>query len=160
MNKKLLWAAAITGSLGLQQCKTSQPTVTPTSIPSTENIAADPSLAAADMDEKLAKYTSVRLSTNLSKLSGEHKQMIPLLIEAAEIMDRLFWFEAYGHQDSLLQVANNGQLEKYIGINYGPWDRLEGNVPFVEGVGQKPAGANFYPADMSKEEFEKLEPAR
>src|SRR5690606_24734037 len=38
--------------------------------------------------------------------------------------------------------------------NYGPWDRLAGNRPFVPGVGDKPPGANFYPADMGREEFE------
>ena len=43
---------------------------------------------------------------------------------------------------------------RYIEINYGPWDRLRGDGPFVDGVGAKPAGANFYPADMTVEEFE------
>ncbi|MEL7341039.1 MAG: Zn-dependent hydrolase, partial [Bacteroidota bacterium] len=41
----------------------------------------------------------------------------------------------------------------YALINYGPWDRLDGDAPFVAGVGDKPLGANFYPADMTKEEF-------
>jgi hypothetical protein len=41
-----------------------------------------------------------------------------------------------------------------VAWNYGPWDRLDGNAPFVEGVGPKPAGANFYPADVTKEEVE------
>jgi hypothetical protein len=155
MNKKLFWTAAIlAGGLSLQHCGTSSSRTSETVSTSPETAAAETSLASANMEEKLAKYTRVRLSSDLSTLSGEHKQMIPLLIEAAEIMDRLFWFEAYGRKDSLLQVANDEQLEEYIGINYGPWDRLEGNEPFVEGAGPKPAGANFYPADMTKEEFE------
>jgi len=41
-----------------------------------------------------------------------------------------------------------------VEINYGPWDRLDGNIPFIDGVGSKPTGANFYPKDMTKEEFE------
>ena len=44
----------------------------------------------------------------------------------------------------------------FVMINYGPWERLNGNEPFIEGFGNKPAGANYYPVDMSKEEFEKL----
>ncbi len=44
--------------------------------------------------------------------------------------------------------------KKFVEINYGPWDRLDGNKPFVEGLGAKPLGANFYPMDMTKEEFE------
>ena len=107
------------------------------------------------IDQKLEKYTPVRLTTDLSLLSGEHKKMIPILIEAAKIMDSLFWYEAYGRKDSLLQVVDDEKLKEFIRINYGPWDRLAGDEPFVAGVGAKPAGANFYPADMSKEEFEK-----
>jgi len=44
--------------------------------------------------------------------------------------------------------------KKLIKINYGVWDRLDGDKVFVEGIGSKPKGANFYPKDMTKEEFE------
>ena len=43
--------------------------------------------------------------------------------------------------------------KEFVEINYGPWDRLKADKPFVKGVGEKPAGANFYPVDMTKEEF-------
>ena len=49
------------------------------------------------------------------------------------------------------------RIIEHFNINYGPWDRLEDNTPFVEEVGPKPAGANFYPSDMTKEEFEAAE---
>ena len=152
MKKCFLWAAALFTSLSLQHCQSpgSQSGGAAQEIP-----AGD--LAAADMEEKLAKYKEVRLTADLSSLSGAHKQMIPLLIEAGKIMDRLFWYEAYGRKDSLLQLVEDPQLAKYIHINYGPWDRLEGNEPFVGGVGPKPPGANFYPADMTKAEFEAAE---
>ena len=42
----------------------------------------------------------------------------------------------------------------FFAVNFGPWDRLDGNAPFVQGVGPKPEGAGFYPRDMTKEEFE------
>ncbi|WP_017731519.1 dipeptidyl-peptidase 3 family protein [Nafulsella turpanensis] len=151
MKKPLLWMAALALCGSLQHC---QQTGNSTEKDLAENESTTAPLATADMDEKLDKYTSVQLTADLEKLSPQHKQMIPLLIEAAKIMDSLFWYEAYGRRDSLLQVVEDEQLEEYIGINYGPWDRLEGNEPFVAGVGEKPAGANFYPADMTKEEFE------
>ncbi len=110
-----------------------------------------------DIDKKLEKYVSVRLTTDTDALSSRRKQMIPVLIEAAKIMDELFWYEAYGKKDSLLDVLSNEKLERYAQINYGPWDRLEGNAPFIARVGPKPAGANFYPADMTKEEFQAAE---
>lgn len=101
----------------------------------------------------LKKYTSVKLTADLSVLSDNQKKMIPVLIEVGKIMDELFWFEAYGKRDSLLGALTNEKAKQFVRINYGPWDRLANNEPFIEGVGAKPAGANFYPADMTKEEF-------
>ena len=106
------------------------------------------------MEQKLADYKSVKLTTDLSALSESEKAMIPKLIEAAQIMDQLFWYEAYGKKDSLLSATADEATKQYIKINYGPWERLDDNNPFLEGVGTKPAGSNFYPTDMIKEEFE------
>lgn len=97
-------------------------------------------------------YTSVRLETDLP-LSEAHENMIPLLIEAAREMDAVFWKQAYGEPAPLLD-ALEGDLRRFAEVNYGPWDRLDGNEPFIETAGPKPAGANFYPADLTKEEFE------
>ena len=69
-------------------------------------------------------------------------------------MNGIFWQQAYGNADSLLASITDEAAGRYAMINYGPWDRLDDNRPFIEGVGPKPAGANFYPADMTKEEFE------
>ena len=101
----------------------------------------------------LDKYTAVRLDAPLDHLSDQQKQMVAFLIEAANRMNELFWYEAYGQRDSLLNTKINPPTREFIDINYGPWDRLNGNEPFVEGVGPKPPGANFYPTDMTKEEF-------
>ena len=100
------------------------------------------------------KYTRVRLDPSLDHLSDQQRQMVAVLVEAADRMNELFWYEAYGHRDSLMATLTDRGTEAYVDINYGPWDRLDGNKPFIEGVGSKPAGANFYPADMTKEEFE------
>lgn len=116
-----------------------------------------PPPAVAPIDAKLAKYVTVRLTTDMSALSEKQKQMIPLLIKAGNIMNQLFWYEAYGNGAELMGSIKDEKLRRYVEINYGPWDRLEGNAPFVEGVGAKPAGANFYPTDMSKEEFDAAE---
>ena len=107
----------------------------------------------ATMQERLAKYTPVRLTADLSALSPRERQMIPLLIDAARAMDRVFWLEAYGPPEPLIKTARTAETQRFIEINYGPWDRLDGNAPFVAGVGPKPKGANFYPADMDTAEF-------
>lgn len=111
-------------------------------------------LATNSADSLLNKYTTVRLSADLSALDENQKEMIPLLISAAHEMDSIFWIEAYGKRDSLLNTIADPSLRRFVEINYGPWDRLNGNEPFVQGVGPKPAGANFYPADMTPAEFE------
>ncbi len=108
----------------------------------------------SEIEQKLDNYTSVRLTTDLSHLSDGQKQLIRTLIKASEIMDDMFWYEAYGNRDQLLSNITDKAARKYTMINYGPWDRLANNEPFIEGFGEKPAGANFYPADMTKEEFE------
>jgi hypothetical protein len=110
---------------------------------------------ATDLQQKLGMYTTVRLTADLSGLSEKERQMIPLLIEAGNIMDELFWYEAYGKKDSLLNALTDDAARQFVMINYGPWDRLNNNEPFIPGVGPKPDAANFYPHDMTKEEFEK-----
>ncbi len=100
------------------------------------------------------EYITVPLTTDLSKLSENQKKMVPILIEAAKIMDDLFWDEAYGKRDSLMQALNDDAAKKFVEYNYGPWDRLDDNEPFIPGVHEKPAGANFYPANITKAEFE------
>jgi hypothetical protein len=100
------------------------------------------------------KYTTVSLTTDLSVLSDAQKQMLPLLLDAAEVMDDAFWLQAYpGDRESFL-AGLDGDKRRFAEINYGPWDRLDGNLPFIDGVGDKPPGANLYPTDISKEELE------
>ncbi len=108
----------------------------------------------SDAEALLATYTPVTLDADLAGLTEKERQMIPILIQAAKLMDEMFWYEAYGDRNELLAETTDAALERYININYGPWDRLDGNAPFLPGVGAKPAGANFYPPDMTKDEFE------
>nr|WP_285817822.1 Zn-dependent hydrolase [Echinimonas agarilytica] len=100
-------------------------------------------------------YTSVPLTADLSHLSANQKQMIALLIEASEIMDDLFWQQAFNqNKDDFLAAIADADVRRFAEINYGPWDRLNADMPFIEGFGKKPLGASFYPADMEKAEFE------
>jgi len=99
-------------------------------------------------------YAPFELTTDLNVLTAKEKQMIPILIEAANLMDEMFWQEAYGMKDSLIKSLNNELIKNFVKLNYGPWDRLNEDKPFIEGVGEKPGGANFYPKDITKEEFE------
>ncbi|MFQ5550845.1 MAG: hypothetical protein ACE5FJ_06370, partial [Gemmatimonadales bacterium] len=106
-------------------------------------------------DPGVDQYATFRLTTDLAQLSATEREMLPHLIAAAELMDDLFWRQAYGgDRDELLTAARSPEEREYLLINYGPWDRLDADAPFVPGVGPKPAGANFYPSDMTRDEFE------
>jgi hypothetical protein len=105
-------------------------------------------------DSLLAQYDTVKLTADLSHLSDSDRQMLPLLIQAAQEMDSIFWLETAGPVDSVLGAINDPDLKRLARINYGPWERLNNDRPFVPGVGPKPAGARFYPADMTKAEFD------
>ncbi len=100
-------------------------------------------------------YADFELTADLSHLSDSQREMIAVLIEASDIMDDLFWRQALNddYADWLASVGDD-DTRRFAELNYGPWDRLANDAPFVAGFGDKPLGANFYPADMSKEEFE------
>ena len=100
-------------------------------------------------------YAEFELTADLSHLSASQREMIGVLIEASRIMDDLFWRQAFRDDYSgwLASIAD-GDARRFADLNYGPWDRLANDAPFIKGFGPKPLGANFYPADMSKEEFE------
>jgi hypothetical protein len=107
------------------------------------------------VDERLDIYEKVKLTTNINDLSVSERQILPLLIQAAKVMDDLYWKQVYPQRDSLLNTIRDEKTKSFIWINYGPWDRLNGDKPFVAGVGRKPDGLNFYPAGMTKQALEK-----
>ena len=98
-------------------------------------------------------YTDYQLSSDLDHLSDNQKKMISILIDASKIMDEIYWLQAYGSKDQLPDFKGDARAKAFFEKNYGPWDRLDGDKPFLGGIEAKPLGAGFYPADMSKEEF-------
>ena len=111
--------------------------------------------AIAEVAARPDIYAEFTLTADLSFLSDRQREMIGLLIEASQVMDDLFWRQAYGdgYQDWLVSIGVDEE-RRFAELNYGPWDRLDDDKSFIDGVGDKPLGANFYPTDMSKEEFE------
>jgi hypothetical protein len=102
----------------------------------------------------LARYTTVPLVADTTALTPAERRMLPLLIAAANEMNDIYWDQAYGSRDSLLGVIGDSATRRFAEINYGPWDRLDEDRPFVAGVGPKPDGANLYPHDITRPEFD------
>ncbi len=109
-----------------------------------------------EMKSLVEMYTPFELTADLSYLSDNEKEMVKVLFEASAIMNQIYWRQAYGPNEELLEGLNENAL-KFVDINYGPWNRLDNNAPFIEGAGPKPTGANFYPKDMTADEFEAWE---
>ena len=120
--------------------------------------AAPPETAAPAVSKSEPRpevYADFVLTAELDHLSDNQREMIKVLIEASDIMDGLFWRQAYGDgYEAWLASIDVERARRFAELNYGPWDRLADEAPFIDGVGAKPLGANFYPDDMTREEFE------
>lgn len=108
----------------------------------------------SEIQRKVEEFASFKLTTDLSVLTPAEKKLLPYLFEAAQIMDEIYWTQTYGDKNQLQTYATDSAILKFIDINYGPWERLNDNKSFVAGIGARPAGATFYPLDMTKAEFE------
>lgn len=135
-----------------------KPTDDNTHILPVADISADKDVSLSlipEYNNRLNIYFPVTLSANLSHLSDNQKQMLAVLIEASVIMDDLFWQQAFGQDKNVfLSHISDPKVRNFAEINYGPWDRLNGDQPFLSNTDEKLLGAEFYPADMTKAEFE------
>jgi peptidase M49-like protein len=124
-------------------------------------IAAEPRAVAPDIKERVAKLPRTVIDYDHSLLNANEKQVVGKLIEASKDIDEIFWRMVSEENPALrkeLQSHPNPYVLPFFDIMKGRWDRLEGNEPVIGplgAAGQKPEGAAFYPADMTKEEFEK-----
>ncbi len=102
-------------------------------------------------------YSKVALDMDISHLSERQREMISILIDAGEITDDLFWRQVWGDKEALLSSIDDPATRTFAEVNYGPWDRLDADKPFIPEFGERPAGARYYPEDMTKEEFDAWE---
>jgi hypothetical protein len=145
----IYFSLAITGTLFLSGC-------TGDTKSNTDNgIVVERDSLNEYVAQRLPIYERVKLTSNINDLSVNDRKILPLLIQAAEIMDDLYWKQAYPQRDSLMATIKDEKTREFVNINYGPWDRLNNEKPFVAGVGAKPEGASFYPYGITKEEIEK-----
>jgi hypothetical protein len=116
-----------------------------------------PTAAVSDVQTRLRKLATVRLTADLAALSPAERQMLPLLIDAASEMDGLYWQQSWG-QRQLLQDSLTGQpeLQRLVDYNFGPWDKLDDFRPLVSGTGPRPKGGRLYPTDVTAAELDAL----
>ncbi len=149
MKTKILVTAILLASL-LTACEKDSPAVTAAPV----GTAAVTVPVEAEAPSRFDIYAEVGLTADLSHLSDNQRQMIGLLIDAGKITDDIFWQQVWGDKDELLNSIEDPKMRRFALYNYGPWDRLAADQPFIESYGPRPPGARFYPEDMSKAEFE------
>jgi len=111
----------------------------------------------SEIQQKVEEYAPFTLTTDLSVLSDKERQLIPIFIQIAEIMDDLYWEQYFGAENrAALDTLSDPWVKEFALIQYGAWDRLGEEKPFVPGYGARPLGCNFYPLDMTAEEYEAL----
>ncbi len=117
---------------------------------------------APDIRERLAKLPRTPIDFDRSLLDAKETQVAQKLIEASRYMNDIFLVQVSQSNPDLYQrLSAAGQGDPVarwalalFDVHKGPWDRLRENEPFI-GKNRKPPGAGFYPADMSKEEFDR-----
>jgi hypothetical protein len=121
----------------------------------TQREAGDPELAG-----KIRRFSPTVLTANTARLSPGDRQALNKIIEAAKLLDPLFLRQVWSGNEALHEKlkADRSQVGRqrlhYFLINDGPWSRLDNNEPFIQGVPrEKPPQANFYPDDITKDEF-------
>lgn len=116
---------------------------------------------ADELNQMAARFAPVNLEVDLSALSAGDKKALAKLIEAGKIVNHLFMQQFWSGDLALYQKLQQDTTPlgkarlHYFWINKGPWSEIDEHKAFLPGVpAKKPAGANFYPEDMTKEEFE------
>jgi hypothetical protein len=123
-------------------------------------MAAIPNLD--QLRQMAARFAPAVLKVDTSKLADGDRRALAKLIEAAYVIDDIFLTQFWSGNHSLLDQLEKDRSElgrerlNYFWLNKGPWSAIDEHEAFLPGVpARKPMGANFYPADMTKEEFEK-----
>lgn len=119
------------------------------------------------LQDKINKFVPVEIQYNEDLLDDREKAVLENLYKASKIIDELFLEQVYSKNieirtellskieaetDSDIKLKNELELELFK-IMFGPFNRLDDDKPFM-GDSEKPLGANYYPDDMTKEEFE------
>jgi hypothetical protein len=114
-------------------------------------------------------FAPVEIGADLSDLPTSERLALAHIVDAARVMDGLFLQQVWAGNPSLLlsllgdqNVTGKARLDFFL-LNKGPWSRIEDNRSFVPGAPDKPAGANFYPPDATRDEvaawFDRLDGA-
>jgi hypothetical protein len=114
---------------------------------------------AAELNQKIRRFAPTVMTANTARLSPNDRKALQKIIAAAKLYDDLYLHQIWSGNQSMLKKlqADKSPLGRlrlhYFRINQGPWSQLDDNEPFIEGAPKRPPQANFYPDDLTKDEF-------
>jgi Peptidase family M49 len=156
MDRAVMAVAAASLIATLASCRAQAPTTPPPAAP-----GAPVDKAAADLQQKSARFAPTDLTADVSGLPANERDALAHMVRAAQVMDALFLEQVWAGNDAMLHAlirdespAGRARLHEFL-INKGPWSRLDHNEPFVPGAPPKPPSANYYPEGATKAEVEK-----
>jgi Peptidase family M49 len=158
----LVCAVAFSSVQNAQQSSAPVPSAsqTPSSQPaSSQQSPAIPDLA--QLKAMSARFAPTPLRVDTSALSAGDQKALVKLISAARIVNIIFMQQLWSHDLATYQQLRHdrtplgAEQKHYFTINKGPWSEIDEWTAFLPGVpARKLPGANFYPEDMTKDEFE------
>jgi hypothetical protein len=117
--------------------------------------------STSDLTMKIKRFAPAEITADISRLSEGDRKALTKLFEASLLIDKIYTRQVWSGNDALrakleADVSPEGKERfRYYTINMSPWSGLDDNAPFIDGVPERPAHANYYPDDMTKEEFER-----
>jgi hypothetical protein len=115
----------------------------------------------AQLEKMIARFAPTELRADISKLSPGDRQALAKLVEASRVLDDIFLQQLWSGNQSLYAKLQRDTTPlgkarlHYFWIEKGPWSSLDDGTAFLPGVPEKKLpGANFYPEDMTRAEFE------
>ena len=100
------------------------------------------------IEQRISQWKEIKLTTDISQLSDNEKEMLTIFIDISKIIDDIFWQQNFGKKEDILNNISGQDTLEFVKLNYGPWDIIEGKKSIIPGYDEKPLGAQFYPKDI------------
>ncbi len=115
----------------------------------------EPSLA-----KKIARFVPTKLNVDLSGLSSGDRKALKKLVEAAKLLDSIYLRQVWAGNPALMnrliadKTPEGRERLRYFNIQLTAWPKIDNEKTYIPGVpDRKPVGANYYPENMSRDEW-------
>ncbi len=116
---------------------------------------------AAQLGKMAEQFAPTPLQVDVSHLNPGDRGALLKLVQAGRVIDAIFLQQLWSGNQALYRNLEQDHTPigrarlRLFSIYKSPWSDLDAHRAFMPGVPpRKPLGANFYPEDMTRDEFE------